>query len=153
VNHLRHRRSRAFTLFELLVTLILLGAFSMVASKVFRLTIRTLEGAPAVQDQAVALDGMVETLRRDVWSAAKIERADATSLRLTVGRSEVRWHFEPGSAERTEMQAEMPERHWTTGGPISVAQAGGSTVVIGMGDDRVELPSQLMLLDAGGGKQ
>jgi hypothetical protein len=93
--------------------------------------------------------GMLDILRRDVWSAADVKLVDAHSLVLNQsnGRS-VRWKFEAQSSTRVEDGAKTPsgQIEFLVGG-TSVAKDGSNIIVTlgGSGDAQSCLACQMLL--------
>ena len=88
----RRRRRRGFILLEVLVVLMLMGVVLLASGRLFETTIRVGHAAATAQDDAVSLDAAVAALRRDVWSATKLDTANARDATMTLpGDRSVAW--------------------------------------------------------------
>lgn len=88
---------RGFTILELLVTLALLGAFALVASKLTDQMIHLLREAPAAELEATAESQVLAKFRADVWSARAMTTAsDRVSVRLPGEEKAVEWKLGAG---------------------------------------------------------
>lgn len=90
------RRARGFTLSELIFTLMLLSVFSVIASRLFANIVTVFHQTTIAQSRISAYESAVALLRKDVWSASRIEVSDPTHARLSCpdGRS-ISWALEP----------------------------------------------------------
>jgi type II secretory pathway pseudopilin PulG len=66
------RRARAFSMFELLIYLVLLSAFALLAAQLYTLTANTSRDASRAQDSLNRLDVVLARLRADAWRAQTI---------------------------------------------------------------------------------
>jgi hypothetical protein len=68
-------------LVQMLIVLGLMGAFVIVADRVYRLSVTTAAKAAREQEDLIRLEQAMSALRTDVWRAAKLETPDPTTLR------------------------------------------------------------------------
>jgi hypothetical protein len=160
----RTMQSRGVVLIELLAVLIVLGAFSIVAGKLFYATLRvTVESHDAPRRDAARLEA-VEQLRADIWGGLDMEIGEPRSLVVRyAGDRSVVWTIDGPEdqprLQRTAMfrrQAEA-EKAWALPGLPERFEGYGSGVrlhfspVKGRRPAPVDLYSQLVQL-AGGGR-
>jgi type II secretory pathway pseudopilin PulG len=88
----RHRRRRrAFTLVHILFALMLLGAFAVVATKVFRLSVLSSQSAAVSQERDLRREQALHALRQDVWQSQSIEAIEPAKLRLSAPDGPIEW--------------------------------------------------------------
>ena len=85
------RGRRGFTMTHLMLTLMLLGAFTVVASRVFRLSLQTSQGAARANERDLRLEQALHTLRADVWEARSFDRVEPTALTIATPDGLVQW--------------------------------------------------------------
>jgi hypothetical protein len=95
----------------MLMTIGLLAAFVVVADRVFRLSLTTVNRATAGQEEALRLERALGALRADVWSSAKIDPSpDGASLKVTPDNGDaVEWRSEDTGLARTHGK---DQRRW-----------------------------------------
>jgi Tfp pilus assembly protein PilX len=99
----RHRRG--FMLGNILFVLILLAAFTLAATRVFRLSILSTQSAARDQERSLRLEQAMRKLRADVWQAASIQNVEPGQLRLTNSTSPLEWRADAeGNLIRTAGQ-------------------------------------------------
>lgn len=85
-------KRRAFSIWEMLVVIILLGAVGAILPRAFTGTMRVVREAPAASNAIVTNRAMLELLRRDVWGSSKTEAAaDGHALRVVLAKQQVEW--------------------------------------------------------------
>jgi hypothetical protein len=90
---------------NILFVLILLGAFTLAATRVFRLSILSTQSAAKDQERSLRLEQAMRTLRADVWQATSIQAVERGQLRLINSDSPVEWRAgAEGSLTRTAGQ-------------------------------------------------
>jgi hypothetical protein len=113
-----HPRSRAFALIEMIGMIVLLAAFMLVFSALFKATYLGHREAARRDSLDLRVDTALESLRRDIWSAHALATANG-ELTLTMDdHSTTHWHFGP-TWTRTPTAA-SPTR-WTDMPPDPVA--------------------------------
>jgi type II secretory pathway component PulJ len=127
-------------LVSMLITIGLLAAFSVVAVRVFRLSMQTVERSAREQELLIREGQAMGVMREDVWGAAKVA-VEAKRVRL----SEVEWQTEGDGA--LVRSAGDDVRRWTGLGVMFERQ--GSWVVVRRGEREVALLRQRA---AGGGR-
>jgi type II secretory pathway component PulJ len=106
----RRRRLQGFMIVQMLVVLGLMGAFVVVADRVFRLSMQTAARAAKEQEDLQRLERAMTALRADVWRAAKIE-VDKTSVHVSGEGLDARWKsLADGDLQRSEGDN---EQQWT----------------------------------------
>src|SRR5689334_20492497 len=82
----------AFTLIELLITVILMATVSLIVARLFRSTMHVIGDAPAAQNAIVRTDAMIRQLRADAWGAADVAApsVDRTDLQVGGGKT-IHW--------------------------------------------------------------
>jgi Tfp pilus assembly protein PilX len=109
---IRRPRRRGFMLGNILFVLILLAAFTLAATRVFRLSILSTQSAAKDQERSLRLEQAMRTLRADVWQAASIQAVEPGQLRLTNSNSPVEWRTDAeGNLTRT---AGQDSQTWNT---------------------------------------
>jgi type II secretory pathway component PulJ len=117
---------RAFMIVQMLIVLGLMGAFVIVADRVFRLSVQTSARAATEQEDLLRLEQAMTALRADVWQAAKVEMPDKTNVHVTAEGADVTWQTLPdGDLKRTE---KVTEQQWT-GVNLSFERQGAWLVV------------------------
>jgi hypothetical protein len=92
---------------QMLVVLGLMGAFVVVADRVFRLSVQTSSRAALEQEDLQRLDRAMTALRADVWRATKIE-TDKSSVRVSGEGLDAMWKTSAeGNLRRTEGEEEQ----------------------------------------------
>lgn len=90
------RTERGYTLLEMVVLISLLGVFLLVGSELWRVTTLTTRNARQVETDAVRIEMVLDRLRRDAWSAQRVEsHADGCRLQMADGR-EIEWRVTDG---------------------------------------------------------
>ena len=136
----RTRRRGGFMLVNMLITIGLLAAFSVVAVRVFRLSMQTVERSAREQEILIREGQAMGVMREDVWGAAKVE-AEAKRLRI----ADVEWRTE-GNGDLLRVAGDEVRR-WT--GLGMTFEREGSWVVARRGEHEVALLRQRA---AGGAK-
>ncbi|MDB5324280.1 MAG: hypothetical protein JWN40_5911 [Phycisphaerales bacterium] len=107
----RHQPRRAFMLVQMLLVLGLMGAFVIVADRVFRLSVQTSARAAKEQEDLLRLEQAMTALRAEVWQAAKVETPDKSTVHLTAEGTDVTWQTLPDDdLKRTDKDS---EQQWT----------------------------------------
>jgi type II secretory pathway pseudopilin PulG len=107
---MRARRLRGFMIVQMLVVLGLMGAFVIVAERVFRLSMQTSTRAATEQEDLLRLERAMTQLRADVWRAGKIE-VEKFSVHVSGAGLDATWKtIADGKLHRTEGK---DEEQWT----------------------------------------
>lgn len=124
----RRNRYRAFTLWELLLVIALLGVAGLLTSHLFKASMTAIQSAPRVQEQQLKLDRMLSSLRQDAWSADRMDVNGKTVLLNLDGRK-VQWTFDKGSASRSTEGSTVGVEQWPL--PFALeAQRDGASLVL-----------------------
>jgi prepilin-type N-terminal cleavage/methylation domain-containing protein len=126
--HLRHR---AFTLWELLLVVALLGVAGLLTAHLFRASMHAIDSSPRVQEQQAKLDRMLSSIRQDVWGAERIEASGKTILLSANGR-QIEWTLDERSASRSAKGAAAEQ--WPLPFAIQAHQDGASLLLQSVGD-------------------
>jgi hypothetical protein len=109
----RRRPRRGIFLINILMAIGLMGAFVIIAERVFRLSLLTTARAAATQDTAVRLERATDVLRGDVWTSASVQANPAGSsvtIKDPAGHT-IEWRTEPETGDLLRT-AENHERRW-----------------------------------------
>ena len=106
------RRGGAFTLTHLLFAMVLLGAFALAATRVFRLSVLTTESSARAQERSLRIEQALHAMRSDVWQADSIGAVEPMLVRLTGPDGAVEWKAR-GDAGLVRT-AGKDVRQWTT---------------------------------------
>jgi type II secretory pathway component PulJ len=107
------RRTAGFMLVNMLIVIALMGAFAVVADRVFRLSLQTSSKVAREQEESIRLEQAINTLRADVWGARTLETAGTSGLRITDGGGRaVRWETQ-NDGEVVRSQGEDPPQRWS----------------------------------------
>jgi len=100
-------------LVNILIVIALMGAFAVVADRVFRLSLQTSSKVAREQEESIRLEQAIKTLRADVWSARNVEATGTSGLRITDARGHaVRWETQAdGDVVRT--QGDDQRQRWS----------------------------------------
>lgn len=113
MNRAVNRQRRGIFLINMLMAIGLMGAFVIVAERVFRLSLLTSARAAASQDVAVRLERATDVLRADVWAAAAMQaepKGGAVTLTDATGHT-IEWSTEAQSGDLVR-RGENQERRW-----------------------------------------
>ena len=77
------KRRCGFMLVNMLIVIALMGAFAVVADRVFRLSLQTSAKVAREQEESIRLEQAINTLRADVWGARNVEANGTSGLRIT----------------------------------------------------------------------
>ncbi|CAN5466144.1 hypothetical protein BH09PLA1_BH09PLA1_16820 [soil metagenome] len=91
-------RRRAFTLWEMLTVIILLGTIGLILTRLFVATFRVIDSAPKAQDKIVRASAMLHQMRQDIWEASSVRVEGTNSLRA----DNVTWKIDHKLLVRTE---------------------------------------------------
>lgn len=104
---MRTKRRGGFLLVNMLIVIGLLAAFGIMAERVVRLSLHTLNKAEAEQNELIRLERAMHALRADIWEARGLEVIDKGHVRIS-GEADVEWKCEAGGdlvrVEKTEEQ-------------------------------------------------
>ncbi len=135
---------RAFTLWELLVVMAMLGVAGLLTAHLFKASMHAIETAPHVQEQQVKLDRMLSVLRRDVWGAERIQ-ASADSVSLTEAGRTIQWKFDKRSTTRS-IEGVASADEWMLPFELRASQDGPSLVLQAIGtQDTRRFTSQVLM--------
>jgi hypothetical protein len=109
---IRRRARGGLMLVQMLITLGLMGAFAVVADRVFVLSIKTASKAAKEQEELIRLEQAIGVLRADLWSAAKVEVPDKMRLRIT-GKDAGPAEWKTGAAGELIRLQDKEQRRWT----------------------------------------
>ena len=105
-------RKGGFVLINVLFALMLLGAFALAATRVFRLSLQTTESSAKGQERSLRVEQALHTMRADVWQADSVDAVESTTMRLAEADGAVEWKTQgEGELVRT---AGKDVRKWTT---------------------------------------
>lgn len=91
---MRRKNQRAgFLLVNMLIVIGLLAAFGIMAERVVRLSLHTLNKAEVEQNELIRLERVMHALRADVWGARGVEVVDKKRVRIS-GEVNVEWACE-----------------------------------------------------------
>ena len=97
---------------NVLFALMLLGAFALAATRVFRLSLQTTESSAKGQERSLRVEQALHTMRADVWQADSVDAVESTTMRLAEADGAVEWKTRgEGELVRT---AGKDVRKWTT---------------------------------------
>jgi Tfp pilus assembly protein PilV len=106
------RRSGGFALIQVLFALMLLGAFALAATHVFRMSVLTTESSARGHERSLRVEQSLHTMRSDVWQADSVDTVEPMLLRLTGLDGVVEWKTQgEGELMRTTGK---DVRKWTT---------------------------------------
>jgi hypothetical protein len=132
--HRRHRHGRrGIILVEILLTLGLMAAFVVIATRLFRLSLNTSNAAASQQEDSLRLERATHALREDVWHAKKIELPEPTRLHLTGEKLDVTWTTQPQlTRSEGERQQQWPglDLRFDRQGPWVVVKRGGAELAL-----------------------
>jgi prepilin-type N-terminal cleavage/methylation domain-containing protein len=150
---MRTCRSRGFTIAEITCTLSLLAIFSLVAGRVFFGVTTMVRQTEAAESRISAYESATAQLRRDAWSASRIEVPDAAHARLTgPGGKTITWAIGPAGAMVRSDGAGRPGT-WSGAAPnlrFEAAPASLGLADLGADAAAAQFPSQVIL--GGGGR-
>jgi prepilin-type N-terminal cleavage/methylation domain-containing protein len=146
---IERRTGAGFTLTELLVVVLLLGAFIIMSSQVFIVSSRAATESRKRLSLVQRVEGAVGAMRRDVWSAGSI-KADGDRVEMVLAEGQVvTWVSAKGVLTRsdkggTRSWRELPAAAFESAGPTLTLRldAGGKA-------ERLTLMSQRMLAEGG----
>jgi len=147
----RRRKRRGFSLIELLCTIILLGAFAIIAGRLFNSTFHLYYDTAEAQNQTASIDGALTWLRADVWSAKRIDVSDPHKATMTMPDNRVIiWTIHADDLLRNEGDTNEkmhapPKATFATDGvalTLHVAPAANVSAV-----DEIQMPSEMNVLE------
>lgn len=95
------KRRHGFTLTEVLMTLSLIGTASLIATRLFVGSMKTMAAQGDAANLQSAADHAGSLLRRDVWTAVRADRVTADELDLSSGSAaQIRWTIHDGQLTR-----------------------------------------------------
>jgi|GEM_PF-5935085 len=115
----------AYTLIELVASLVLIAAVAVLAVELFKLSHGTMRDSNQRGDAIMRVDSLVEQLRRDVWGARAFQVND-NELRITTPTAAITWQRSGSELQRrAEGQSErtfrrLPPHHFEVRGPMLV---------------------------------
>lgn len=99
-------RQRGIFLVEMLIILGLLAAFGVLAERVVRLSLHTLDKTGREQDELIRIERAMHALRAVIWEAREVRVVDGSHLRIDGG---VEWSYEK-SGDLTRKEADQEQR-------------------------------------------
>lgn len=149
---MNRRRASGFVLIEILVVLGMVAFVSIVATRIFRATLRTWRESAQAQSAQFRFDQAVGQLRRDVWAARSIETPSDREAILQTPDGRIEWRaIDPAGLARSTPADPADHRQWKGLGTLTFASH-GPTLVVRVHPDPQEaggdmvLASQPMLL-------
>ncbi len=118
------RRSRGFTMPELLFALGILGIFALAGTQLFYSTVRISRATAQQQDAAASFDSALTVLRGDAWVATEIAAPDPTTARL----GKITWTIKDSTLTRETGDSSRPHT-WPVPKGLTFAGDGASIVV------------------------
>jgi prepilin-type N-terminal cleavage/methylation domain-containing protein len=127
----RSPHKSAFTLIEMLFVVALLSVAMLLQVRVFRATMRVITDTPAVTNMQAGIENMTASLRRDVWSATKIDTPDPSTVILTLSNgTTARWQL---GAESVVRQVDEPNpvtpQRWLLPFALQAQRQGGALLL------------------------
>ncbi|HEY2584792.1 MAG TPA: type II secretion system protein [Tepidisphaeraceae bacterium] len=124
------RRYRGFTLLELIVVLGLVAFVSIIATNLFRATLRTWRESAAAQQAQGRFDQAIGQFRRDVWSATSMELPNPRTAILQTPEGRVEWDaIDPAGLARVAAADPADHRRWEGLGDLTFSARGPTLVV------------------------
>ena len=145
------KTSRAFTIFEMMVVIGLMGVVSLLGLRVFRAASQMQLESAERQSAAASFDKAVQQIRADAWAATKLDCPDPHTLRVTIGPTRtVTWHSSGNTLTRTV--PDEHDQHWSRLGADVAFRVDGSVVSVSTAAGKslpqdISLVSQRMLLE------
>lgn len=146
---MNRRRPSGFVLIEILVVLGMVAFVSIVATRLFRATLRTWRESAQSQSAQFRFDQAVGQFRRDVWAATSIETPNDRETILQTPGGRIEWHaIDPAGLARSTT---ADHRRWEGLGNLTFTPR-GPTLIVRLKPDPQEaggdmvLASQPMLL-------
>src|ERR1041384_875191 len=96
-------RYRAFTLWELLITLALLSIFATVGGYLFHDSVKLMKQADSGHDRLARFESMTSLLRGDMWGAAQVRPVE-NGIELRRPEETIRWVLGDRMGQRTVAQ-------------------------------------------------
>jgi type II secretory pathway component PulJ len=154
--------ARAYTIWEMLIAVMLLGAAGLLMPRIFTSTMRVVREAPAASNAIASHHALLEQLRRDAWGAGETAPAeDGRSLRVSLAGQEIRWSVQPrqavsGPEIEVTRTAGDERRTWILSAVTMQFERSPAGVLVRFGsepaaDDSILLVNQLAQLRRGGG--
>jgi hypothetical protein len=144
------RNSFGIAIIEMMTLLAVLGALLVVSTYIIVRANAATSQANAARIKTERFDGMINSLRRDVWGSHSISAGDST-VELSAGGEKITWTFTENRATRAESSS--PARTWEAMPAIAAsAERAMLRLRIKDADETAEvlLPSQV--LQAGAAK-
>jgi prepilin-type N-terminal cleavage/methylation domain-containing protein len=118
---------RAFTLWELIVVIAMMGVAGLLTARLFTASMHAIQSVPQVQEQQVKVDRMLAVLRQDVWGAERMQ-VNGNSISLTQAGRTIQWKFDKRSASRS-VEGAAAQEQWTLPFGLQAKQDGPSLVL------------------------
>ncbi len=140
---------RGYTLFTILTILIVLGAFSLIASRAFVATMTVNARTAKAHTQVMRFESAMRLLRADVWNAAAMSGQDNNVLLKTFGGSAMTWIVDSdGTIVRYWHEGGRTQtRRWEMGIPGITLAVHGADVVIHVPDGRYTRETERHLIN------
>ena len=120
---------RGFMLIEILVALALLGVFALLATALFRGSMRATSEAPMRQDQMTRVAGLLDRIRDDAWRAGAMTVSGERTLVLDGGSdAEIRWEQPEHGVVTRSAAGEEPMRWQAVPGGLRFERRGSLTL-------------------------
>jgi type II secretory pathway component PulJ len=131
------KRRAGFMLINMLIVIALMGAFAVVADRVFRLSLQTTSKVAREQEESIRLEQAINTLRADVWGARNIEAMGTSALRIIdAGGRAVGWETQ-ANGDVVRIQGDNQRQRWSAlrlefvrDGQWLIVQRGGVEVAL-----------------------
>lgn len=124
------RRRRGFTLIEIIVVLGMVAFVMIIATNLFRATLRTWRESAAAQQAQSRFDQAIGQFRRDVWSATSMEAPNPRTAILQTPEGRVEWDaIDPAGLARVAAADPADHRRWEGLGTLTFSSRGPTLVV------------------------
>ena len=142
---MNRRRPSGFVLIEILVVLGMVAFVSIVATRLFRATLRTWRDSAQSQSAQARFDQAVGQLRRDVWSATSIETPNDRETILQTPEGRIEWHaIDPAGLARSTTADPVDRRRWEGLGNLTFTPR-GPTLIVRLKPDPQEAGGDMVL--------
>jgi prepilin-type N-terminal cleavage/methylation domain-containing protein len=105
------KRSRGFTLYELLIVIMLFTLVGLMFSRLVPPVMRTIRGSESEQSTSARFDTAIDAMRRDVWQSTAIEAGPDHLLVTRPDHKQVRWSVGP-DRHLLRVEPSSPPHDW-----------------------------------------
>jgi hypothetical protein len=121
------KKRAAFSIWEMLFVLAMVGVLFVLASQAFTTTMRVLNQAGPSTEPPMRFDAAIAQLRADVLASAAIEMPERNKLVIhQANQGVVIWQAEKSELTRSDSG---PVRVWQVGRPIEISTSGAMVLV------------------------